>query len=137
MISLVIDTSVLVSALLTRRSDAPTARILDAWSRGASRPVVSHTLIAEYITVLRRPKLAERHGLRPKEIDALVAALVRQCAVLDPPGPGPKAPDPEDQFLFDLVATLPGTALVTGDMALLGGGGVLAVTPAEAAARWL
>lgn len=131
MISFVVDTNVLVAALLGRRADAPPAQLLQAVLQGRLRPVVSDALIAEYLSVLARPKIAERHGLTPAEVESLVVAIVRQAVVVAPTAPGPTAPDPGDQFLFDLLAALPGSVLVTGDARLFGADGATVIAPAD------
>lgn len=50
----VIDTSVLVSGFLSRRSHP--AEVLDAWILGRFTPVVSPELVKEYVAVLTRDK---------------------------------------------------------------------------------
>lgn len=52
----VIDTNVLVSALITRNENSPTVRILRFLSNGNIVPVYSDEIIKEYNDVLRRDK---------------------------------------------------------------------------------
>jgi putative PIN family toxin of toxin-antitoxin system len=134
-ISFVVDTNVLVAAVLGRRANAPPALILQAVLEGRLRPVVSDALIAEYLSVLGRPKIAARHGLTPAETESLVVAIVRQAVVVAPTSPGPPAPDPGDQFLFDLLVELPGSVLVTGDARLFGREGATVIAPVDLVQR--
>lgn len=52
----VIDTNVLVSALITRNENSPTVRILKLISENKIIPVYSADIVKEYGEVLRRPK---------------------------------------------------------------------------------
>ena len=52
----VIDTNVLVSALITRNEDSPTVQILRFLANGKIVPVYSDEIIEEYNEVLRRDK---------------------------------------------------------------------------------
>lgn len=114
----VVDTNVVAAGLMTARPDAPTARILDGML-GARFPfALSTALLAEYRSVLNRPALRRRHGLDADELEALLLALARHAIVLTPVA-GPRAPDPGDQHLWDLLASHPSLVLVTGDHLLL------------------
>ena len=52
----VIDTNVLVSALITRNENAPTVKILKYLSQNKIVPVYSSEIVKEYYEVLRREK---------------------------------------------------------------------------------
>ena len=52
----VIDTNVLVSALITRNENAPTVKILKYLSQNRILPVYSSDIVKEYYKVLRREK---------------------------------------------------------------------------------
>ena len=57
MIYAVIDTNVVVSAILSRsKSDANTAKVLEYTFSGKVKPVYNDEIIEEYIEVLNRPK---------------------------------------------------------------------------------
>ena len=53
----VIDTNVLISALLSKHSDAATVQVLNAVFDGTIIPVFNVEILAEYDNVLHRPKL--------------------------------------------------------------------------------
>jgi putative PIN family toxin of toxin-antitoxin system len=113
----VIDTNVVVAGLLTADPSSPVARILDGMLSAAFPFVISEALLAEYSTVLVRPAVRRRHGLTGAEIDLLLVDIARHAIVLVA-GTAPRAPDPGDQFLWNLLASRDDLLLVTGDQAL-------------------
>ena len=117
----IIDTNVVVAGLLTSHADSPGARILDGMLGAAFAFVLSEALLAEYRSVLMRPRLCKRHDLSEADIDTLLVDVARHAVVLAPVRPvaAPAAPDPSDQFLWDLLATRADLVLVTGDSLLL------------------
>ena len=52
----VIDTNVFISALLSKRADAATVRVLDAMFDGKIVPLYHGDILAEYDEVLHRSK---------------------------------------------------------------------------------
>ena len=114
----IIDTNILVSGLITSTSGSPVVRIVDDMLSCTFAFAVSQRLVAEYRSVLVRPKLMRLHKRSAQEIEAILVALLRTAIVLAP-GHGPKAPDPDDQFLWDLLAARADLVLVTGDKLLL------------------
>ena len=114
----IIDTNILVSGLITSVSDSPVVRIVDDMLSSAFSFVVSQHLVAEYRNVLVRPNLIRLHKRSAQEIEAILVALLRSAIMLES-GRGPKAPDPDDQFLWDLLSTRADLVLVTGDKLLL------------------
>jgi len=118
--AVIVDTNVVVAGLLTANDASPVARILDGMLAAAFPFVVSEALLAEYRTVLVRPKLRELHGLTIAEVETILTDLAQHAIVLNPPSlAAPPAPDPRDQLLWDLLATKADLLLVTGDKLLL------------------
>ena len=117
----IIDTNVVVAGLLTSHADSPVARILDGMLGAAFAFVLSEALLAEYRSVLVRPRLCKLHGLSEAEIDTLLVDIARHAVVLTPVRTVATsvAPDPGDQFLWDLITTRADLVLVTGDKLLL------------------
>ena len=115
----VVDTSVLVAGLLTPDPESPPARIVDAMQLGEMRFLLCVDLLAEYRTVLLRPRIRARHGLAEAEVDALLEALATDAVVADIAERNERAPDPGDDFLWQLLAARDGAGLITGDAALL------------------
>lgn len=118
-----IDTNVIVAGLITRDATSPVARVLDGMLAAAFPYALSDALLAEYGQVLARPAIARLHGLTSAEIELLLIDLA-QHAIVVTPVTGPPAPDPGDQFLWDLLAARPELVLVTGDKALLQNEGI-------------
>jgi len=114
----IIDTNIVVAGLLTQRADAPVARILDGMLAARFPFALSESLLEEYRAVVMRPKLRARHGLEAGDIDIILTELATHAIVLAPVA-GPPAPDPGDQFLWNLLAAHPSLILVTGDKRLL------------------
>lgn len=115
----IIDTNVVVSGLLTSRDEAPTRRILDGMIAGDFPFYLSVDLLAEYRQVLLRQKIQNLHGLSDEEIDALLEVIAANGILRDPTPAPEESPDPDDQFLWNLLESRPKAVLVTGDKALL------------------
>jgi putative PIN family toxin of toxin-antitoxin system len=114
----IVDTNVVVSGLLTESNDSPVVRILDGMLAARFPFALSEALLAEYRTVLVRPKLRTLHGLTVGEVDTLLTTIAQHAIELEPVT-GPAAPDPGDQLLWDLLSARPDLLLVTGDKLLL------------------
>ena len=117
--AVVLDTNVIVAALLTQDAASPTARILDRLLEGRIPALLSSRLLIEYRQVLLRPRIQARHGLDEEQIDQILAEIVGNSIVREPRVPGHPSPSPEDQHLWDLLACETGSILVTGDRLLL------------------
>ncbi len=114
----VVDTNVVVAALLTPASAAPPAAILERMLDGSLRFLLSPALLAEYRDVLLRPRLARRHALSEPQVDELLVELAANGALREPGGT-PDSPDPKDAHLLALLDCEPQSILVTGDELLL------------------
>jgi uncharacterized protein len=113
--SFVIDTNVVVSGVLTQDASAPTAVILDAMLRGRFPFLMGPELLGEVRSVLLRPRIRALHGLSAEEVDALLTTLVALARWHEPGEAAAGAPDPGDDHLWRLLASVPGSVLVTGD----------------------
>jgi len=114
----VVDTKVVVAGLITGAGRSPVALMLDAMLSGSLLYLLSPDLLAEYRSVLLRPKLTKLHGLTEAKVDRLVTELTAN-AMWREPGPASPAPDPGDDHLWALLFTYAGSVLVTGDRLLL------------------
>ena len=114
----VVDTNVVVSGLISSDKESPTIFVLDAMLGGGLVYLLSQELLNEYSTVLRRPKLLRLHGLSGQDIDRLLTHLVANAMWREPAIMG-DAPDSADGHLWALLATFPGTVLITGDQLLI------------------
>lgn len=116
----VLDTNVLLSGIAYPAS-VP-GKILAAWRHGSVEVLLSAYILDELRRVL--PRLAQRHGLTPAEIEDLVDVLAIQAEVIEPlPGAEPELRDAGDQpVLGTLLAALKSSGadyLITGDKDLL------------------
>lgn len=116
-----IDTNVVVAGLLASQADSATARVLDGMLQAVFPFVLSPPLLAEYRAVLLRPKIQKAHGLAPDQIDAVLTDIALAGILVDPEPElsSVHAPDPGDQFLWNLLEQRPDLELVTGDLRLL------------------
>lgn len=114
----IIDTNVVVAGLLTGDAASPVARILDGMLGAAFPFALSEALLAEYRKVLVRPTLRKLHGLKVTEVETILTDLVQNAVILKQAA-APPAPDPGDQFLWDLLVARNELVLVTGDKRLL------------------
>ena len=114
----IVDTNVIVSGLVGTDADSPPARILEAALNGSLLYAMSGDLLDEYASVLRRPRIARRHGQTDDQIDRLLTTLVANAMWCEPAATV-NAPDRGDDHLWTLLATWPQAVLVTGDRLLL------------------
>ena len=110
----VVDTNILVSALLTKSADSPPLLIVRGMLNGNLRFLLSTDLLAEYRAVLLRNKLMRMHGLNVDEVDALLAEIAANGTHREP-DTNPISPDPNDAHLLALLDCEPRAVLVTGD----------------------
>jgi putative PIN family toxin of toxin-antitoxin system len=131
---LVLDTNVLVSALLFR-SEA--SALLDAWRGGRFRLVVSEPILDEYARVLEYPKfrLSERETI----------AIMRQhvlpyCDRFRAPDQPRFCSDPDDDKFIQCALVARAAALVSGDREVLAlgprCGRVAIISVSDACARY-
>ncbi len=116
----VIDTNVVVAALLSRAADSPPRRLLAGMLAGAFPFVLSSDLLAEYRRVLLRPPIRTRHGLTAGQVDNILTDIVANAQVRNRGHlPAPSAPDRGDDHLWRLLHATPSATLVTGDRRLI------------------
>ena len=114
----VVDTNVVVAGLITGADRSPVAFILDAMLSGSLLYLLSPELLAEYRSVLLRPKLTKLHGLAEAEVDRLLVELTAN-AMWREPKPASPAPDRGDDHLWALLGAYAVSILMTGDRLLL------------------
>lgn len=116
----VLDTNVLLSGIAYPAS-VP-GKILAAWRHGSVEVLLCTHILDELRRVL--PRLKQRHGLSPAEIEDLVDILAIQAELVEPlPAADPELRDAADQpVLGALLAAQKGSGadyLITGDKDLL------------------
>jgi putative PIN family toxin of toxin-antitoxin system len=75
----VIDTNVLVSAMLTPAGTS--AKLVEAICTGKLQPVMSHEIFLEYVQVLNRP----RFGFNKSEVASLLEDMTALALFVQPP----------------------------------------------------
>ncbi len=109
MIRAVLDTNVLVSALISPFGNE--ARALDAVLKGRITPCLSTGVLREYAEVLARPKFS----FSSEQIDGLLGLLQAKGVLFEPlPAPG-ASPDPGDDDLIACALEANADFLVTGN----------------------
>lgn len=94
----VIDTNVLISALLSKNEDSATVRVMDAVFDGRITPLYHPDILAEYDEVLHREKFCFR-----EELIQVVLEAVRQFGTEVFPQPtGTVLTDMDDLIFFEV-----------------------------------
>ena len=95
----VIDTNVLVSALLSKHADTATVLLVDRMIRGELIPLFSADTISEYREVLCRKKFKFESTL----IEALLLFISNFGLMLEPSDTGEILPDMKDLPFYEVV----------------------------------
>ena len=110
----VIDTNVLVSALLAKHADSSPVAVVGKLLDGTVIPVFSKTILKEYHDVLHRAKF----GFQPVSVDVFLREVARRGVLLEPGRTDIVLPDMKD-VPFYAVTLAHGddeTYLVTGNL---------------------
>lgn len=113
MICAVIDTNVLVSALLARHPASNPVRVVEAVLDGRVLPLHAPGIIEEYREVLSRPEFS----FNPALVDAVIGGFLENGREIPPAFSGEPFPDPTDKVFYcvALGAQEDGAKLVTGN----------------------
>ncbi len=115
MMFVVIDTNVIVSALLARnRSISNPFRVLTAVFEGDVTPVLTEAIMSEYIEVLNRPKF----NFDKKKIKVLLSELKKMAIEVKPEPCNVELPDGKDVCFYEAALSYKEQSclLVTGNM---------------------
>lgn len=125
----VLDTNVLLSGIAY--SSRVPGKIMAAWRHGSVEVLLSTVILEELRRVL--PRLTNRHGLSPAEIEDLVDILAIQAEPVDPrPVHDAGLRDTNDLPVLGSLLAAQADYLVTGDKDLLAlAGRFPIVTPAK------
>ena len=134
MTHLVLDTNVLVSALLFRST---ASALFDAWRGERFRLAVSEPILDEYTRVLEYPKFR----LRERETTAIMRQLVLPyCDRFRTPDQPRLCSDPDDDRFIHCARSARAAAPVSGDKAVLRldprCGGVAIISVSDACTRY-
>jgi putative PIN family toxin of toxin-antitoxin system len=111
MIYAVIDTNVLVSALLSRLPDTATVLVVKAISKSVFRPLYNKEILAEYREVLSRPKFS----FPPQKIASILDAIQEIGVLSDRVESQEYFPDPKDIVFYEVAISKDDAYLVTGN----------------------
>ena len=107
----VIDTNVIVSALLSRHQDSATVKILDYLYGRTIVPVYNDEILDEYATVLRRTKFNFPESTICATLEAIKAGGVKSDRI----SCEEQLPDPKDIVFYEVALSVEDSYLVTGN----------------------
>lgn len=108
----VIDTNVLVSALLSKHPDSSTVRVLELVFLGNVIPLFDSEILSEYEDVLHRKKFKLPESLIRKIIDEIVRVGEPADRILS----DEKFVDPKDIVFYEVALSKENSFLVTGNL---------------------
>ena len=94
----VIDTNVLVAALLSHHNDAATLRVIRAVLDGTITPLYHQDILAEYRDVLSRPKF----HFRQETIEVIIRAFIQFGVEVFPQPSGEILVDMDDLVFYEV-----------------------------------
>lgn len=112
MIYAVIDTNVLVSALLTSNPLSATKKVLDLLSSYKVTPLINDEVIAEYKDVLHRNKFP----FKAEDVDNLISFIQQVGIDTNRTSFQESMPDEDDRVFFEITLTVEDSFLVTGNL---------------------
>ena len=95
----VLDTNVIVSALLSSKADAATVQVLQKLFSDSFCPVISKEIMAEYTEVLHRAKF----HFSPAIVEDLLFAIEEKAEYVIPASTGAILPDMKDLPFYEVV----------------------------------
>ncbi len=94
----VIDTNVIIAALLTKNSDAATLKVLRAVFSGSITPLYHEDILSEYNEVLHR----EKFHLKEETIQIVLAAIRQYGLEVNPQPTGEILLDMDDLIFYEV-----------------------------------
>lgn len=94
----VVDTNVLVSALISKKSDTSTVRVFRSMLGGRFTPLYHQDIIAEYDEVLHRPKF----HLKEETIQTILYAIKKYGVEVFPQPTGEILVDMDDLIFYEV-----------------------------------
>lgn len=112
MIYAVIDTNVLVSALITHNSSSATAKVVKLLTEGSFIPLYDNDIINEYQEVLHRSKFKLVEGVA----DALISLIMENGIEVTRTSFLKEMPDEDDRVFYEVALSDEDSFLVTGNL---------------------
>lgn len=108
----VIDTNVIISALLSRHQDSATVKILDYLYDRTIVPVYNDEILNEYAAVLKRAKF----NFPDNVIKATLETIKKGGLKSDRFASDEQLPDPKDIVFYEVVLSVDDSFLITGNI---------------------
>ena len=108
----VFDTNILVSALISRRSDTAVVHALEALLSGEVIPLYNDESLQEYDEVLHR----ERFHLPDRLVDAIIRKIKKDGIASNRIHTDESFPDPTDIVFYEVALSKDDSFLVTGNI---------------------
>ena len=122
----VIDTIVLVSAMITHDAASPTVKVVEAIGQGELVPLYNEEIITEYNDVLSRAKFGFLH----LSVARLIRTLMDKGIMMERLSSGETFTDASDTVFYEVALSKEGSYLVTGNKKHFPKAPIV-VTPAE------
>lgn len=129
----VLDTNVLVSGMI-RPTGVP-GQVLNCVRNRRLIPIFSEATLAEFVAVIRRPRLTRRYHLTAEDVQTVTGLLLRRCEMVTPTAEPAICRDPKDDRFLAVALASGADAIVSGDedlLALHPFQGIQIITPREA-----
>ncbi|MDO4177310.1 MAG: putative toxin-antitoxin system toxin component, PIN family [Bacillota bacterium] len=107
----VIDTNVIVSAMITSNIEAPTVKIVDAALDGRITLMYDEKIVEEYYDVLSRPLF----GIPKGDMHEFLGALFSNGEYVSAEESGEKFADEQDAVFYNVATTKDGAFLISGN----------------------
>lgn len=111
MIYAVVDTNVLVSALLSRHADASTVKVVEAFLERKFKLLFNRDIFNEYCDILFRPRLK----LPEEKVRKLLTQIGSEGIASNRLHSDEFFPDPKDVVFYEVALSKEGAYLVTGN----------------------
>lgn len=108
----VIDTNVIVSALISKHADSATVIVLSSIFTEDITPIYNEDILNEYATVLRRKKF----NFSEEFINETIATIKEKGIHSDRIDSGDILPDPKDLVFYEVALSVDDSFLVTGNL---------------------
>lgn len=108
----VIDTNVLVSALLSKQEDSATVKVIGMLLEGKLITIATEGILREYGEVLRRRKF----GFPEDAVAVLMEEIRRTAVIIEPEATDEELPDEKDRPFYDAMMAESDAVLITGNL---------------------
>lgn len=108
----VIDTNVIVSALISKHADSATVVVLSSVFSEDVTPIYNEDILNEYSTVLRRKKF----NFSEEFINETISSIKDKGIHSDRINSGDILPDPKDLVFYEVALSVEESFLVTGNL---------------------